>query len=314
MAQKIIAVVGATGKQGGGVVRAILNDASNEFAVRAITRKRDSVSAQELAKLGVEVVEGDLDNQASIERAFAGAYGAFCLTNFFDHWSPEKETEQAKTQARAAKAAGLKHVVWSTLEDTRQSMPLSDGRMPTLMGNYKVPHFDAKGSADATFVELGIPTTFLRTSFYWENMIDMGLGPQRGPDGKLAITMPMGDKALPGMAVNDIGKCVNTLFKLGQAYIGKTIGIVGEKLTGNQMAAALTQALGESVLYNDVPADVYRGFGFPGAEEVGNMFQFKRDFEHVWSGNRNLELSKSLNPSMLTFDAWLDRNKSRIPV
>jgi len=314
MAKKIIAVVGATGKQGGGMVRAILDDKGGEFSVRAITRNKNSEKAQELARLGVEVVAGDLDDQASIERAFAGAYGAFCLTNFFDHWSPEKETEQARTQARAAKAAGVQHAVWSTLEDTRHWLPLSDNSMPTLMGNYKVPHFDGKGAADATFSERGVPTTFLRTSFYWENMIDLGLGPQRGPDGKLAITWPMGDKTLPGIAVDDIGKCALAVFKAGQTYIGKTIGIAGDKLTGSQMAEALSRALGQPVQYNDVPADVFRGFGFPGADEVGNMLQFKRDFDFVWSGNRSVELSRKLNPSLLDFAGWLDRNKGRIPV
>ena len=182
------------------------------------------------------------------------------------------------------------------------------------MGKYKVPHFDAKAEADHFFTDLGVPTTFLLTSFYWENLIYFGMGPKRGPDGKLAITLPMGDKKLPGIASEDIGKCAYGIFKKGREFIGKTVGVAGEHLTGAQMAAALTKALGQEVRYNDVPPDVYRSFGFPGAEDLGNMFQFKRDFQQLYSGARDLDVSRSLNPALQTFDAWLAKNKSRIPL
>src|SRR5688572_8224105 len=205
--KKIIAVVGATGAQGGGLVRAILNDANSGFVARALTRKVDSDKAKELAKLGADVVAADLDDIESLKRAFAGAYGAFCLTNFWEHFSPERELAQARAQTQAAKHAGLQHVVWSTLEDTRRWVALADNRMPTLLGKYKVPHFDAKGEANAEFTALGVPTTLFHTSFYWENLIYFGAGPKKGQDGTLAITMPMADKKLPGIAVEDIGKC-----------------------------------------------------------------------------------------------------------
>ena len=312
--KKIIAVVGATGAQGGGLVRAILNDPSSGFAVRALTRKVDSDKGKELAKLGAEVVAADLDDVESLKRAFAGAHGAFLLTNFWEHFSGEKEFAQAKNMAQAAKHAGVQHVIWSTLEDTRRWVPLSDNRMPTLKGRYKVEHFDAKGEADHLFTELGVPTTFLLTSFYWENLIFFGLGPKKGPDGKLALTYPMGDKKLPGIAVDDIGKSALTIFKKGKEFIGKTVGIAGEHLTGAQMAAALTKALGQEVRYNDVPPEVYRKFGFPGAEDIGNMFQFKRDFQEVFCGPRNPAIARGLNPSLQNFDTWLAQNKSRIPL
>jgi uncharacterized protein YbjT (DUF2867 family) len=183
-----------------------------------------------------------------------------------------------------------------------------------LMGKYKVPHFDGKGESNKLFTDLGVPTTFLLTSFYWDNLIYFGMGPKKGPDGKLAITLPMGDKKLPGMAAEDIGKCAYGIFKKGREFIGKTVGVAGEHLTGAQMAAALTKALGQEVRYNDVPPDVYRGFGFPGADDLGNMFQFKRDFEQVFCGARKLETARSLNPSLQTFDQWLARNAKRIPL
>ncbi|GAB4378975.1 MAG: NmrA/HSCARG family protein [Calditrichia bacterium] len=312
--KKIITVVGATGAQGGGLAKAILNDPQSEFSVRALTRKPDSEKAQALAAAGAEVVAADLDDQSSLEKAFAGSYGAYCVTNFWEHFSPEKELQQAQNLATAAKAAGVQHVIWSTLEDTRRWVPLTDDRMPTLMGKYKVPHFDAKGEANHFFSDLGVPTTFLHTSFYWDNLIHFGMGPQKGEDGKLYFTLPMDDKKLPGMAVADIGKCAYGIFKAGPKYIGKTVGITGEHLTGEEMAAALSKALGQPVFYNAVTPAAYRGFGFPGAEDLGNMFQFKMEFEQDFCELRNLAFSRSLNPSLLSFQQWLAQNINQIAI
>ncbi len=312
--KKIIAVAGATGAQGGGLVRAVMRDESGGFTARALTRDVNSEKAKELVKLGAEVVEADVDEVESLKRAFKGAYGAYCVTFFWVHFSPEKEVAEAKAMAEAAKYNGLQHVIWSTLEDTRKWVPLSDSRMPTLMGKYKVPHFDGKGEANKVFTELGLPTTFLLASFYWENLIYFGMGPKKGPDGKLALTLPMSDKKLPGIAAEDIGKCAYGIFKRGREYIGKTVGVAGEHLTGEQMAASLTKALSQEVRYNDVPPEVYRGFGFPGAEDLGNMFQFKRDFNELFCGARKLDVARALNPSLQSFDTWLAQNKSRIPL
>jgi len=312
--KKIIAVVGATGAQGGGLVRAILADTGGPFAARALTRHPDSDKGKALKAAGVEVVAADLDDAASLERAFKGAYGAFCVTNFWEHFSPERELVQARNMAQAAKAAGVSHVVWSTLEDTRRWMPLDDDRMPTLMGKYKVPHFDAKGEADQIFRDLGVPTTFLLTSFYWDNLIYFGLGPKRGPDGVLTIAFPMDDKKLPAIAAEDIGKAAYGVFKRGREFIGKTIGIAGEHLSGEEMAAALTRALGQQVRFWPVEPEVYRGFGFPGADDLGNMFQFKRDFNDDFRKARDVNFSRSLNPELQSFEAWLSRHKTQIPV
>jgi uncharacterized protein YbjT (DUF2867 family) len=312
--RKIIAVVGATGAQGGGLVRAILADRSGGFAVRAITRNPDSEKAQALRHAGAEIVGADTDTPATLGRAFAGAHGVFCLTNFWEHFSPERELTQARNMAHAVKAAGVQHAIWSTLEDTRKWVPLEDDRMPTLGGKYKVPHFDCKGEADQTFRELGVPTTFLLTAFYWENLIYFGAGPQRGPDGTLALVFPMDDKRLPAIAVDDIGKCAYAIFKRGREFIGKTVGIAGQHLTGQEMARALTQALGQEVRYNNVPPEVYRSFGFPGADDLGNMFQFKRDFNDYFVGARNLEFTRKLNPELQTFEEWLAVHKEQIPI
>src|SRR3954470_16834626 len=183
--------MGATGSQGGGLVKAIMADKSGEFTARAITRDVNSDKAKALAALGAEVVAADIDNEESLKKAFAGAYGVYCVTFFWAHFSPEKEQANAGNMARAAKAAGVQHVIWSPLEDTRKWVPLSDNRMPTLQGKYKVPHLGAKADADEDFRT--VSATLLLTTFYWDNLINFGLGPKRDADGKLAFTLPMAD-------------------------------------------------------------------------------------------------------------------------
>lgn len=311
---KVVAVVGATGAQGGGLVRAILGDQSEDFVVRAVTRDVESPKAQDLARSGAEVVQADLDDFDSVRKAFDGAYAVFCVTFFWAHYSPAKELDQALTMARAAEEAGVHHAIWSTLEDTRRWIPLSDSRMPTLMGRYKVPHFDAKGEANRFFVDQGVPTTFLLTSFYWDNLIHFGLEPKKGPDGRLALTFPMGDKKLPGIAAEDIGRCAYGIFKRGAELRGKTVGISGQHLTGAQMASALSDALGREVRYNSVSPEEYRRFKVPGAEELANMFQFKRDYQDVFCRVRDVAFSRALNPSLQTFATWLAKNKDCIPL
>jgi uncharacterized protein YbjT (DUF2867 family) len=312
--RKVIAILGATGAQGGGIARAILNDPNGGFTARALTRNVNSQKAQELARLGAEVVSVDVDDEASLKKGFAGAYGAYCVTFFWDHFSVDKEMAEAKAMADAARSEGLQHVIWSTLEDTRKWVPLDDDRMPTLQGKYKVPHFDGKGESNHFFTDAGVPTTFLLTSFYWDNFIYSGMGPTAGPDGKLAITFPMDDKTLPGIAAEDIGRCAYGIFKAGSKFIGQTVAISGENLTGAQMAAAFSEVLGKEVHYNSVPPEVYRSFGFPGADDLSNMFQFKRDFEDYFSGIRNPEFARTLNPSLQDFKSWLTSNKNAIPI
>ena len=312
--KKIIAVMGATGAQGGGLVRAIQADAGGPFRARAVTRDAGSEKAKALTALGAEVAAANADDRESLKQAFAGAHGLYCVTFFWEHFSPEKEMAHARNMAQAAKQAGVAHAIWSTLEDSRKFIPLSDDRMPTLQGKYKVPHFDAKGESDRFFTEAGVSTTFFLTSFYWENFIFFGMGPKKGPDGKLALTMPLGDKKFPQIAVEDIGKCAYGIFKKGGEHVGKTVGVAGEHLTGAQMAAAMTRALGQEVRYNDVPPDAYRKFGFPGAEDLGNMFQFNQEFADAFCAARSLAVSRALNPELQTLDQWLARNKGRIPL
>jgi uncharacterized protein YbjT (DUF2867 family) len=311
--ERIVTVFGATGAQGGGLARAILDDPRRRFRLRAVTRKPDSPAARALAQAGAEVVAADLDDAGSVYRAMRGAHAAFCVTNFWEHFSPDRELAQAHTMASAAAESRVSHVIWSTLEDTRSFVPLGSGRLPVLMGKYNVPHFDAKGEANRAFTDRRVPTTLLYTSFYWDNLIHFGMQPKRGDDGRLAFVLPMDDAKLPGIAADDIGGCAFGILAQGPSLVGKSVGIAGEHLNGRQMAQALSQAMGEPVVHVPMSPDDYRALGFPGADDLGNMFQFKRDFEHSYRASRSVECSRELNPRLQTFAQWLARNGSRIP-
>lgn len=312
--KRIIAVAGATGAQGGGVVRAILHDRDGQYLARALTRDPNSDKARKLADLGAEVVRADLHDPESVRKAYEGAYAAFCVTFFWNHLSPETEFKEASNMANAARDARLKHVVWSTLEDTRRWVPLNDTRMPTLMGKYKVPHFDSKAEADSVFRESGVPTTYLLPSFYWENFIYGGSGPKKDQTGDLVLSLPMADAKLAGIASEDIGKCAYGILRRGPEMADKRIGIAGEQLTGDEMAQKFSRALGKPVRYNAVPFDVFRGLGFPGAQDLGNMFQFYAEFADMLGKSRDVAASRELNPELQSFDQWLELNKDKLPL
>ncbi len=315
MADKnIIVVMGATGAQGGGLARAILADRGGRFALRAVTRKPDSDKARALAAAGAEVVRADADDPASLDPAFAGAYGAFFVTNFWEHYTADRETAQATAMAKAARKAGMQHVIWSTLEDTRRWVPLSDKRLPTLKDKFKVPHFDGKGAADHVFTDERVPTTFLLPAFYWENFLYFGMGPRKGEGEALTLALPLGGTALPGIAAEDIGRCALGIFRKGTSTVGQRIGISGENLTGEQMASKFGQALDREVRFYDMPFDAYRALGFPGADDLGNMFQFQHILGDEFLRSRDPRLSRELNPALQDFDTWLAANVSKVTV
>ncbi|MCG5432185.1 NmrA family NAD(P)-binding protein [Mycobacterium sp. MYCO198283] len=310
--QKLIAVVGGTGKQGGGLVQAILDDPAPQFRVRVLTRSAQSSKARELAAAGAEVVEADLDDGASVRAAFDGADGAFVVTNYWAERSADEdaartradmERAQADNAALAAKQAGVGHVIWSTLEDTREVLG-ADDQVPTVEERYKVPHFDAKAEADALFREYDVPTTFLRTTFFFESFAG-GVGPTRAGDGTLELTLPMADQPLSGIAVADIGKTALGIFKRGAGLIGQTVSIAGDHLTGEQYASAFSDAFGEPVTYRPMSWEQFRALGFPGAVEMANMFQYYAQNSARFVGARDLAAVRELNPALQSFRDWL---------
>jgi uncharacterized protein YbjT (DUF2867 family) len=311
--KKVIAVVGATGAQGGGLVDAILADEGGLLTVRAITRDAGSPRARALADRGAAVVEADLDDVATVRRAFTGAYGAYVVTNYLESRSPRRELAQAANAARAAKDTELRHVIWSTLEDTRIQLPLTDPRFPVLEGTYTVPHFDAKAEADRFFVDLGVPTTLLRTTFYWDGFLQ-GLAPRRDENGDLVLILPMGDSALAGIAAEDIGHVALAILARGGEFIGATVSIAGEHLTGAQLATEFADLYGEPVAYRPLTHDQFRALDIPAAAEMGNMFQYYTEAADDFTGARDLDFVRDLYPGLQTFHEWLSRHRAALAV
>ncbi|WP_433205520.1 NmrA/HSCARG family protein [Dactylosporangium sp. CS-047395] len=305
---KVITVFGATGTQGGAVARELLS--SGEFGVRAVTRNARSAKAQALADRGAKLVEASLTDGASLRRALDGAYGAFLVTPYWEHRSPARELTEVETFIGAAQSADLHHVLWSTLEDTREAIQPEDPRMPFLEDGYRVPHFDVKGGrADALFAGSGLPVTYLLMSFYWDNLLTQ---PQRDPDGTLALHLPLEDTPIAGVASEDIGRVARRVLQDPSSTIGATVPVVGEYRTGAEMAAALSVALGERVAYRPPTADQYRNLAFPGAEELGNMFQYYAEFPESYLGRRSLEAAHAFNPHWLTLPDFLAAHRIAI--
>lgn len=288
----VIAVVGATGAQGGGLVRALLRDPAQRFAVRALTRQPGARAARALAQAGAEVVAADLDRPGTLRDALAGAHGLFGITDFWEHFSPERELRQAAQLAHAAAQAEVRHVVWSTQEDTR------GGRQ----GGWRVPQMDAKGQADAFFQAL--PTTYVLPSFYWDNLIQLGLHPRREPEGRLRWRLPIGAARLCGIAAEDIGACVAALFQQGQACIGRRVGLAAEQLTGEQMAQALSLALGEPVVHDPEPPEAFGRQPFPGAREMASSFAHQQADEARYCAARRPDVARALHPGLQDFAGW----------
>jgi uncharacterized protein YbjT (DUF2867 family) len=318
--KKIIAVVGASGSQGSGLVRAILDDPASSFAVRALTRNPDSPDAKAFTARGAEVVQADLDDATSLRAAFDGAYGAFVVTNYWEQLPPEQEAQRSRTRmeldqaqnaARTAKAAGLRHVIWSTVEDTRPLFAHLGIEPPNFEGGYTVPHQDAKAEANAYFTSLGVPTTFLETSFYYEAFL-AGYGPQRDPQGQLELTLPMGDRALAIVASEDIGRTALSIFNAGIRYIGRTVGLAGAHEGGKQLAEIFARVLGEPVTYRPLTHDQVRSAGYQFAEQVGNMFQIYTEAADSFVGGRALTVARGLNPKLQTFEQFLAAHRDQL--
>lgn len=303
----VIVVLGATGAQGGGLVDALL--ANGKYDVRAVTRNPDSEKGVALKEKGAEVVSADLDDVESLTKAFAGAYGAFFVTNFWESMDVKKEMQQIKNLAEAGKAVGLKHVVNSTLEDTREFFNSVEDKPPTLFEDMYVPHFDGKGEL-CKLVSESVPTTHLYTSAYLENFVNFGMGPQPDDKGELAINFCLEDKIMPLVSVKDIGRVAAKIFE-DKELIGKDVYISSpDKLNGYGMAEVFTKIIGKPVKYNAVPFEVYRTFGYPGAAEMANMLKFYADDPSFPKKRFEDEIVPKLVPDLVTMEQFVEENKS----
>lgn len=282
---------------------------TEDLAFRFCSSKFSSLlgqnSAKKLKDEGAEVVAFDMDKPETFGPAFEDAYGLFVVTNFWEHMNPQKEIDQAEAIARAAEEAGVEHIVWSTLEDTTKfydGVPEKD-RVPKIKGYY-VPHFDAKGKANEKFPKS--KTTFFYTSFYWENFYNFGMA----QNGVVANNVGEGNK-LAGIAVEDIGKCALGVFKAGKKYKEKSVYVAGEVLPFSEMLEICSKVTGKKFSYQPVDRETYAGFGFPGADDLANMFHYNVH-DQTFNANRSPVISKQLNPSLQNFQQWAESKKEQL--
>ena len=263
--RKTIAVFGATGQQGGAVVRALQDRGA--FKVRALTR--DPAKHRALAE---EVVEANLDRPEAIRAALEGAHGVFLVTNF---WQPgTDERRQAESAVRAAKDAGVKHFIWSTLPDAEA---ISGGRFP-------LPHFSGKAKIDNIVREAGFAHhTFVVAPFYYQNLAGV-FAPQKLDDGSLGWALPIPPKA-GGIAMGDIeelGRIVAGAFENPEhAGHGEYLPLVGDILSFSDIVDTLNRQ-GRAYSFRQMPRDAFASL-FPGAAEVAETFAW---FEaHTYLGS-----------------------------
>ncbi|XP_036621747.1 nmrA-like family domain-containing protein 1 [Trichosurus vulpecula] len=290
--KKVIVVFGATGRQGGSVARAILG--SKDFSVRALTRDVTRPAALALRDLGAEVVKCNLNDQESVKEALKGAYGAFLVTTYWEDFNKEKEVQQGKIVADASKQLGLKHVVYSGLENVKK---LTSGKL-------EVPHFDGKGEVEEYFWNLGVPMTSVRIPAYFENFLNF-FKPVKASDGNYYnLSLPMKDIPMDGISVADIGPAVASILRSPDEFVGKAVGLSAEALTIQQYADILSKTLGKVVKDSKITPEAFEKLGFPGAKEIADMMRF-----YHTKPDRDVKLTHRLNPNVKSFSQFILENK-----
>jgi uncharacterized protein YbjT (DUF2867 family) len=292
-AERTILVFGATGGQGGSVARELLQ--RGKFKVRALTRKTDSPAAQALRALGAEIVQGDLDDRASLTAALEGCYGVYGVTNFWEHYA--KEAEHGRNLVDAVADANVKHFVLSTLPPIEKATG----------GALKSPHFDIKAEYEEYARSRGIPSTFIHVPFYYENFLGF-FPPKPTGDGAYQFGFPQGDTPLAAMSVEDVGKVVAPIFENPDLYIGKVVKLAADELPASEYAATMSRHSGKDIRFVNVPREVFAAYGFPGAEDLADMFEFYR--VHMPSRTADIDSLKTIAPGLQTFDQWLSRNEA----
>jgi uncharacterized protein YbjT (DUF2867 family) len=292
---KTVLVIGATGAQGGSVASHLLD--RRTFAVRALTRNPDSPAAQTLRARGAEVVRGELDDRGSLRAALKGVDAVFGVTNYWEHF--EKEAEHGRNLINAVAGAEVEHFVLSTL-------PSVDAWSK---GELKSPHFDQKYEMEQYARSLGLPATFVHVAFYYDNFFSF-FPPQKNGDGRYHFAFNQGEVPLAGVAAEDIGGVVAGILEHPDAYLGKTVGIVGDDLTPEQYALAMSRASGKSIIYDYVPREVFAKFPFKGADDLADMFEFNRRFYP----NRLVDLaqSRAIYPGMQSFEQWISKRGDKV--
>lgn len=292
--KKTILVTGSTGAQGGSVARFLLEQGN--FNVRCLTRNTDSDAAKALSNAGAEVVQGDFDNSASLDSALEGVWGVFGVTNFWEHF--DKEHEQGKNLIDAVHKSNVEYFIYSSLPDVNK---IGDEK-------YNVPHFQIKADLAEYIKSLGINHSLVHPAFYFENFLSF-FPPQKQEDGSYGFGFPQGETLLAGIAIDDLGGIVKVMFNNPDEYAGKTVGGVGDDLTGSDYANIMSKALDQKVGYSPIPQEVFASFDFPGADDLANMFAFNA--EYIPNRKEELDKSKSMYPKMKSFETWMNENKDK---
>ena len=314
---KLIAIMGATGAQGGATVRAfnaLKASGNSEYKLRAITRDPSSEKAKAIKPLVDEVVKADAKDKESMYKAFQGCYGVFIVSNYWEDMNEDNEMECLRNCKEALKRNGyINHIVLSSFEDSRvfvNSTPNKDTWKTFGKHGMYVPHIDGKNEVQKEFEKEGLYVTSFYTSFYYENFIYFGMGPARqSASDPYAITLPIDNVKLPMVAVSDIGKAACAIFQ-DPTLIGKTVGVMSENLSGQEIANTFTKVCGEEVVFNNVPWNVYASFGFPGADELANMFRYKVENIDAFTKARVVGgKMKKLMGGTTSFESWVIENK-----
>jgi uncharacterized protein YbjT (DUF2867 family) len=291
MNKKIIAVIGATGSQGNGVVNALVNE--DVFNVRAVTRNPGKYTGK-----AHELVFGDLNNLHSLKDAFKNAYGVFVVTNF---WEGADEIAQAKNAVDAAKAAGIEHFIWSTLPNVEFISK----------GEFEVPHFTNKAKVDELVRNAGFKYyTFVQPPFYFQNFIHL-MAPRQKQDGSAGWTLPVdpSKKAFHMSDINDLGKVVAGAFlqpeKVGK---GAYLSLATELYSFNDIMKAY-KASGKDYSFTQVPYEVFSTF-FEGAKEVAAMLGYFEKYTYMGPNSKpQIELAKeTATREFVPFREWISQN------
>lgn len=276
---KLIVVIGATGSQGGAVTRHLLKKG---FKIRAFVRDGSKPAAAELKNKGVEIYEGNLEDINALNKAYKGAYGVFSVQNFWIH-GYDKEVMQGKNAAKAAKEAGVKHFVYSSVASSDQ--------------NTGLVHFDSKWEIEKYIHTLNIPYTIVKPVFFMENF--HGWFKPAEADGKYSINLAMHKETkLQMIAVDDIGAIVAVIFENPEKYMNKTIELAGDEPEMQKVTDEFSKKLGKPVSFNEIPLDVLRA----NSKEMADMFEWFMNVGY----KANIDEIRKIHPGLKNFSKWLN--------
>lgn len=295
MSKQKILVTGATGAQGGSVTRHLLR--RGKYDVRCLTRNAGSDKARALQQAGAEVVAGDLRDRGSLKTAMAGCEAVFAVTNWWELFDSAKEIEQGRNLVDAAVETKVPRFLFSTLPSAKE---ISGGKIP-------VPHLDSKKEIEDYARSRKLNAIYFNVAFYFDNFITFQML-QRQADGTLAFGFPQGDTPLAGVGIEDLGGVVAGALDRFDEFNGKVVGVVGDDQPCSHYAEVMTRVLGRKTVYQSIPRETYAKFPFPGAEELGAMFDFNR--QYLLGRKADVELSRKLYPGMQNFERWLAANRA----